>query len=56
MGLTAAEIHTAAGDSMAVGKRSFGPVVGSRLDIVMVAVVAAETEGKSSCSPPFFLN
>lgn len=52
MGLTAAEIRNAAGDSMAVGKQSFGQAVGNRLDIVLVAVVQAETEGKSSCSPP----
>lgn len=56
VGLTAAEICFAAGDSIAVGEKSFGQAAGNRLDIVMAAVVEAETEGRSSCSPPSFLN
>lgn len=50
------EICTVAGDSMAVGTKSLGQAVGDRLGIVMAAVVAAETEGKSSCCSPSLLN
>lgn len=54
-GLSAVEMCTSAGDSMAGGKDSFGQTVDrgeKMLGTAMAAVLEEGTEGESSCYPP----